>query len=296
MTISSERSTPRLPWNTEALWAQLEPLLPGIGIEVVARIDSTNSALLERVRRETQSDEGGRQYGRRADDLMPSLLVAEHQTLGRGRMGRAWMSAPGSSLTFSLGVGLPEADWTGLSLVVGSAIAEALEPTPPASGPRVMLKWPNDLWLRDDAGPEPGYRKLGGILIETVQANRQRLVVIGVGINVQDFVEDSDIPASQFGSGFAALHELLPGISLPEALSRVAPALAQALVDFPKLGFGAWLPAYTRRDLTLGQQVTAGALTGESLGVAADASLQVRSADGAVHSVTAGDVSLRLQP
>jgi len=288
MTISSERSTPRLPWNTEALWAQLEPLLPGIGIEVVARVDSTNTALLERVRRETQSDEGGRQYGRRADDLLPSLLVAEHQTLGRGRMGRAWMSAPGSSLTFSLGVGLPEADWTGLSLVVGSAIAEALEPNPPASGPRLMLKWPNDLWLDE--------RKLGGILIETVQANRQRLVVIGVGINVRDFVEESEIPANQFGSGFAALDELLPGITLPEALSRVAPALAQALVDFPKLGFGAWLPAYTRRDLTLGRQVTAGALTGESLGVATDASLQVRSPEGTVHSVTAGDVSLRLQP
>ncbi|MBV8603947.1 MAG: biotin--[acetyl-CoA-carboxylase] ligase [Pelomonas sp.] len=288
MTISSERNTPHLAWHTEALWAQLEPLLPGLGIEVLARIDSTNTALLERVRRETQTDEGGRQYGRRAGDLLPSLLVAEHQTLGRGRMGRAWVSAPGSSLTFSLGVGLPEADWTGLSLVVGSAIAEALEPAPGAA-PRLMLKWPNDLWLDG--------RKLGGILIETLQANRQRLVVIGVGINVREFGDPADAAlAGQFGTGFAALDELLPGIMLPEALARVVPALARALVDFPSKGFAAWQPAYTRRDLTLGRQVTAGALSGESLGVGADASLQVRDADGAVHGVSAGDVSVRLQP
>ncbi|MET0208454.1 MAG: biotin--[acetyl-CoA-carboxylase] ligase, partial [Burkholderiaceae bacterium] len=153
-------------WAVEALWQDLEPLLPGLSIEVLARAESTNASLVERVRR----DEGGagpgrgrasdvdRPYGRRNYDMQPCLLIAEHQTHGRGRQGRSWHSTPGASLTFSLALPLEVADWSGMSLVVGAAIAEALDP----QGGRLRLKWPNDLWLDD--------RKLGGILIETVPA------------------------------------------------------------------------------------------------------------------------------
>jgi BirA family biotin operon repressor/biotin-[acetyl-CoA-carboxylase] ligase len=56
------------------------------------------------------------------------LVVAEAQTQGRGRNGRAWQSLPGASLTFSLGLPLAPADWSGLSLAVGAALADAIEP------------------------------------------------------------------------------------------------------------------------------------------------------------------------
>ena len=161
-------------WGAEALWQELEPLLPGLSIEVVARLESTNTALLERVRSEAQTG-ADTQVGRRAQDLQPSLLVAEHQTQGRGRMGRSWHASPGASLTFSLALPLSLDDWSGLSLVVGCAIADALEPSPTGT-PRLQLKWPNDLWLDG--------RKLGGILIETVPAGALRMAIIGVGLNI----------------------------------------------------------------------------------------------------------------
>src|SRR4051812_25393713 len=102
----------------------------------------------------------------RAGEMDPVLLVAERQTSGRGRLGRGWRSAPGESLTFSLGLKLGPADWSGLSLAVGVSLAETLHP-------RIQLKWPNDLWVGD--------RKLGGILIETASfgngAQAQRYAV-----------------------------------------------------------------------------------------------------------------------
>ena len=124
-----------LRWGAEALWEQLTPQLPGLSVEVVARISSTNTALLERARivAPTRDDGDAAQvrrsvesaaFGRRAADLQPCLLVAEHQTHGRGRQGRLWQAAPGASLTFSLALPLSPQDWSGLSLAVGVALFE----------------------------------------------------------------------------------------------------------------------------------------------------------------------------
>ncbi|MFY7866869.1 biotin--[acetyl-CoA-carboxylase] ligase [Roseateles sp.] len=283
-------------WNVETLWEQLLPLLPGISIEVLARTDSTNTALLERVRSESRSG-APQAYGRRAHDMQPCLLVAEHQTHGRGRMGRAWLSSPGSSLTFSLALNLQPRDWSGLSLAVGCAIAEALEPLAGlAAGaqPRLSLKWPNDLWLDG--------RKLGGILIETVSAGEGRMVVIGVGLNIKELVlgqdsqdGDSASPGGPFNTGFAALSEIHPACTGPEILARIAPGLVKALLDFEQTGFAAWEAAYARRDLTLGRRVTAGAVEGLSEGVNAQGELLIRSALG-LKTISGGEVSVRLAP
>ena len=100
----------------------------------MARTDSTNTQLLERARlarpRRVAGDVRAAAYGRRAGDTQPCLLVAEHQTGGRGRLGRVWQSAPGASLTFSLALPLTASDWSGLSLAVGVALAEALDAVP----------------------------------------------------------------------------------------------------------------------------------------------------------------------
>jgi len=247
---------------------------------VLARCDSTNTALLERVRSETAQS-----YGRRSHDLRPCLLVAEQQSQGRGRMGRAWLSSAGGSLTFSLGLALDMTDWSGLSLAVGCAIAEALDPLQAGQAPRLQLKWPNDLWLDG--------RKLGGILIETVPAGAQRMVVIGVGLNVHALTAGEAFQPSQFGSGFAALDELQPGLSGPAVLARIAPALAELLGSFPRSGFAPWAPAYARRDLTLGRAVVAGALEGISRGVNASGELLIETSAG-LQTVTGGEISLRL--
>lgn len=278
-------------WHVEGLWQALLPLLPGISIEVLARAESTNSALLERVRTEARSG-APQPYGRRAHDLQPCLLVAEHQTHGRGRLGRAWLSAPGSSLTFSLALNLAPSDWSGLSLAVGCAIAEALEPkASAATPPRLTLKWPNDIWLDG--------RKLGGILIETVTAGAGRMAVIGVGLNIRELSPcggeggEGESAASQFNTGFAALNELLPDCTAPSALALIAPALVQCLLDFEQAGFAAWVPRYARRDLTLGRSVSAGQLEGISRGVSASGELLLQTPQG-LQAVSGGEVSVRL--
>jgi BirA family biotin operon repressor/biotin-[acetyl-CoA-carboxylase] ligase len=294
-----------LNWSAEALWRALDPLLPGISVEVHSRIESTNTRLLDRARalsgqpdapvtRPGELDALSRRevtpHGRRAGDISPCLLVAEQQTRGRGRLGRGWISSAGASLTFSVSLPLEPAQWSGLSLAVGLAIADALDPLPLAlqgqDQPRIGLKWPNDLWLME--GPGQG-RKLGGILIETVTVGDRRMCVVGLGLNIR--------PQSAEGvaHGYACLQEIDAQASAPAALTRVAEPLVRALKRFEREGFEPLVAAYSRRDLLLGQAVSISqpqALEGIAEGVDEQGALRVRS-DG-VHRVVSGEVSVRL--
>ena len=301
------QETKHLNWGAEELWQRLEPLLPGISVEVQSRIESTNTRLLDRaratsgqphapvsrpgeldaqVRRETTP------HGRRSGDVSPCLLVAEQQTRGRGRLGRDWVSSAGASLTFSLSLPLAPLHWSGLSLAVGLAIADALDPLPLAlpgdDTPRIGLKWPNDLWLLD--GPGRG-RKLAGILIETVSVGENRMCVVGVGLNIQPQA------AEGLAHGYACLQELDAQATAPGALAQVAEPLIRALLRLEREGFAPLVPAYARRDLLLGQSVITTApevLEGVAEGVDEQGALRVRS-EG-VYRVVSGEVSVRLGP
>ncbi|MDP1646629.1 MAG: biotin--[acetyl-CoA-carboxylase] ligase [Rubrivivax sp.] len=292
-----------LQWGAQALWQRLEPLLPGLSVEVLARADSTNTMLLERARamngrRDAPITRPGEldalhvdertPHGRRSADMQASLLVAEHQTRGRGRVGRDWAASAGASLTFSLALPLAPQVWSGLSLAVGLALAEALDPVGDAgTSPRIGLKWPNDLWLVDGAGRG---RKLGGILIETVSMGPRRMCVVGVGLNV--------LPQAHEGltQGYACLQEVDAQASAPAALARVAEPLVRAVLRFQAHGFAPLLAAYSRRDVLRGQPVRTtqpDVPQGVAEGVDEHGALRVRC-DG-VHRVVSGEVSVRLR-
>lgn len=282
----SEPAAAPLRWGAEALWQALEPLLPGLTVEVVARIGSTNTELLARARQSP------------ADALVPALLVAEQQTAGRGRQGKTWHSGIGDALTFSLALPLAMRDWSGLSLAVGLALADALDPPQDGTTPRLGLKWPNDLLLRDaddDSAPAaPIGRKLGGILIETVQVGAQRLAVIGIGLNVRPLPAEA-LPAG-LSWGRADLQALWPGADAPAALARVLPPLVAALRGFERDGFAPLRAAYARRDLLAGRAVTTtlpALPQGVADGVDAGGTLWLRLPDGSRQPVASGDVSLR---
>ena len=292
-----------LHWGADALWQRLEPLLPGFSVEVLARAESTNTVLLERARVmsgqrdapitrpgdlvDGRHDEPRTPHGRRSADVQPCLLVAEHQTRGRGRLGRGWTASAGASLTFSLALPLAPTSWAGLSLSVGLALAEALDPLQGADAtPRIGLKWPNDLWLID--GPGQG-RKLGGILIETVNVGQRRMCVVGVGLNV--------LPQAHEGlsHGYACLQEIDAGASAPAVLARVAEPLLRAVLDFQAAGFAPLVAAYARRDILRGQAVSttlAEVPAGVAEGVDEQGALRVRC-DG-LHRIVSGEVSVRL--
>lgn len=259
------------PWATAELQSALQALLPGVQVQVLAQTDSTNTRLVERAR----------------SDTTPCLLVAERQTAGRGRLGRAWQAQPGASLTFSLGLPLAPQGWHGLSLAVGLALADALDPPgrrPPGVPPAIGLKWPNDLWLWD--GPGQG-RKLGGVLIETAGSAAGRHCVVGVGLNI------AAVPAPD-GTVTGCLQEIDPAATPQSALAVVALPLLQALLRFQQGGFAPLAGTYAGRDLLRGQPVhTTGdpPLSGLADGVDTEGALRLRGAG--LHRVVSGEVSVR---
>lgn len=244
----------------EQVWAAVSPLLPGFTVEVVPALDSTNSELMRRARSGT---------------VDPVLLVAEHQSAGRGRLGRVWDSAPGASLTFSLGLPLAPADWSGLSLAVGVSLAESLHP-------HVRLKWPNDLWLHD--------RKLAGILVETAgsgAAPAPRFTVVGVGINI------APRPAQGLSTAPAWLREVLPDAGPAAALLLVAAPLVSTLQLFEREGYASFGSRFAPRDLLRGRDlVLSDGTTGRGAGTDERGGLLVHTAGG-VKTILSSEVSVR---
>ncbi|KAB2871175.1 MAG: biotin--[acetyl-CoA-carboxylase] ligase [Burkholderiaceae bacterium] len=292
-------------WNTEPLWRELSTLLPGLAIEVVARCESTSTELVERARRsggvadavpsrpgELEPPVSGpmplleaTRHGRRVGDTQPCLLVAEQQTRGRGRWGRSWQSSAGASLTCSLALPFAPPDWSGLSLAIGVALADALDPACALDGAHIGLKWPNDLMrIEPDASP----RKMGGILIESVPVGQRRMAVIGVGLNVAaQAVADAR-------HGVAWLQEFAPGIDPPRTLARIARPWIEAVLQFEREGFAPFRPRYERRDCLRGRVVTTtldSVPQGVAEGIDAGGALQVR-VGAALHTVGSGDVSV----
>ena len=272
-------------WPAEALWEALAPLLPGFTVEVLPEIDSTNTELMRRFR-------GSPTVEPRPE---PLLLVAEQQTAGRGRLGRQWQSRRGDSLTFSLGLPLAPADWSGLSLVTGISVAESLEPfssSQPSQGgkPRIGLKWPNDLWLSTPQGE----RKLAGILVETASWEGVRYVVIGIGINIRAVALDTAAPAPALaGIPSGGLQELLPELDAPAALLRIIPPLVHAVQAFERFGFAPFQARFGARDVLAGKAVQlSDGTTGTAHGAGENGALLVHTAAG-MKEITSSEVSVR---
>jgi BirA family biotin operon repressor/biotin-[acetyl-CoA-carboxylase] ligase len=239
----------------------------GVAVEVVAQTGSTNADLLARASRLAA----------------PLLLAAEHQTAGRGRAGRSWLSAPGDSLTFSLAWrfagGLPQ--MTGLPLAVGVALAETLA----ALGQQVGLKWPNDVLKDGD--------KLAGILVEAQPApDGAAWAVIGIGMNLA-------MPAEleqQIGRAVAAV-PWLARMDRDALMATLLDGLAGALAAFAAEGFAPFAPrwnllhAYANQPVVI---VDRGTTLHEGLAAGVDATgrLLLDTAQGRV-AIVAGDVSLR---
>ncbi len=265
----------------EQIWLDAQTDCPGLSLEVLPEVDSTNTRLLARGR---------------AGETSPGFLAAHRQTAGRGRQGRQWLAQAGDSLTFSLGLALDldhvPGGGSALSLAVGLAVAEALEA---ALATPIALKWPNDLWWQQ--------RKLGGILIEATPAPGlpagQRWVVIGVGINVR----------AQSSTDFE--HTCLQQctdtpLSAGQVWAWIGAPLLRAVLRFEHEGFAPLQARYARRDGLAGHDVTLwqGASsatpqrtpptqTGQARGVDEHGALLVHT-DAGLQRWTTGDVSVRL--
>lgn len=221
-----------------------------------------------------------------------ALVLAEEQTLGRGRLQRTWQAASGTSLLLSLLLRreqLPH-NPAHLPMVAGLALVDAVARLAPNLA--VGLKWPNDLLVGDDPA---GAGKAAGILVEAIVTGSQvEAAIVGIGINVnqqRDDLPQVEPPARTPTSLALELGAPLDRTTLLISLCR---ALAAHLLE-PE----ATLVARWRSHLwTLGRPVSAHNPDGSTLdGLAVDVTpageLVIETADGRRHPLLAGDVSLR---
>ena len=221
-----------------------------------------------------------------------AVLVAGHQTAGRGRLDRRWEAPPGSSLLCSVLVrpSLPPEDRHLLTMAMGVAAAQAVAAT---SGVSPLVKWPNDLVVLDG-----GVRKLAGVLAEAVGAGDDAAVVIGIGVNVRwpaDLPEDLAAIATAINhlTGEPPTTEALL-VALLQSLDAWCSQVDTGDAAARDVGAAALLAAHDERSATLGRHVRvdrgADVVEGTATGVSRTGHLLVEDAAGRAVEVAVGDV------
>ena len=214
-----------------------------------------------------------------------SLVVADEQTLGRGRYDRPWITPPATALAASIILRPTWDERSHLSRIVGLAalaVSDALQ----LRGLNPEIKWPNDILLN--------MRKVGGILIELVWSGENvECVVVGIGVNVaKGAVPSTDILR-------------FPAISLEHVLGE-APAREPLLHDIlaniialrPHLATDAFIASWEKKLAYNGRQVQVDmggeqSVSGKVVGLEPDGSLRIRDEHGKYVTVRFGDVRLR---
>ncbi len=225
------------------------------------------------------------------------VLIARHQTLGRGRQGRTWLDEPDASLLMSASIRPTPAAAPLIPLVTGTAVVLALKDL---YGLTVGLKWPNDV-----ISSLPGHRKLAGILAEAVTVGTQITVIVGLGMNLsfagplpEEVAGRAVDLATLLRAGLLGADEAnLEGTNqLIDRQALVAAMLGRLDLGLTKLESGgalACLAAYRPHCITLGRNVRFTTSVGEIIGRAVDldsaGGLVIQEPTGQRTTVTAGD-------
>lgn len=213
------------------------------------------------------------------------VCVAEHQTAGRGRKGRAWISPFAANLYFSIGVELPLglSALGGMSLAIGMSLAQTLNQF---ACDKIKLKWPNDLLVDD--------KKLAGILVEASgDSNDNSFLNIGVGINWDMQLAQGE----KIDQPWANLKSLCQqDVSRNDILLALLVNIEKALTEYQMNGFSGFakdwnhLSAMYLRPVTIHLPSTQ--IEGIEVGVESNGALRLETTNG-VQSFHSGEVSLR---
>ncbi len=210
-------------------------------------------------------------------------VVADAQTRGRGRAGRAWVHAPGLGLALSVGLHLGcDVRQAGVvPLVAGLAVAEALA----GLGIAARLKWPNDVLVDG--------RKVAGVLCELRRLPAGAdAVVIGIGVNVAQAA--TDFPP-ELREGATSVAEWVPGVRPEDVAAATLNALEPRWTQLQEGDRAALLEAWSARAAFWGEPVAVRTPAGDVHGVARrldpDGGLVLRLESGIETTVLAGDVS-----
>jgi len=211
-----------------------------------------------------------------------SVVVAEAQRKGRGRMGRTWISPKGKGIYLSviLRPDLQLMEIPKITLVAAVAVAQAVES---ATGLKPEIKWPNDLLI--------GGKKIAGILTElNAELNRINYVVVGIGLNV-------NTPADRLPArGTSLAQELGAKVDRLELARALLSHLDRVYAQFLQEGMAPILEEWRRFAGFLGRRVRVAlegrTIDGQAVDVDASGALLVRTDTGLVESVSAGEVLL----
>jgi BirA family transcriptional regulator, biotin operon repressor / biotin---[acetyl-CoA-carboxylase] ligase len=210
-----------------------------------------------------------------------TVIVADEQTKGRGRLHRVWISPPGS-LAFSI-ILRPNLDYLPYLVMLSSlAVTYSIEKI---TGLQPQIKWPNDVLVNE--------KKIAGILIHNdIHGSTLRFSIIGIGINVNMYMQAYPgilIPATSL------LDELKKAISRQELMRQLLVEMDRLYSAFPK--FESILEQWKNHLVTLGQVVRVNqddkTYFGFAESVANDGSLMLRRPNGRVMKIIAGDVTLK---
>lgn len=223
-----------------------------------------------------------------------TVVLADEQTGGRGRSGRTWFSPEGLGVWMSvlLECDIPAERLAPLSIAAAVSVADALREL---TGLDVRVKWPNDLLVGD--------RKLGGLLVESIQTAGERVesAVLGVGLNVG--LDENDLPAELVGAATSLRLALGRPVARIEVLRATLPALERCFERYEREGVAGFLERWRELSSTLGREVTAvpGAantlpgsrVTGIVTDLAESGALVIQDASGVDREIWFGDVTLR---
>ena len=211
------------------------------------------------------------------DTVNGTVVLAETQTQGRGRLSRPWTSPPGGvwmSLILRPQMSLDKA--YRINMAISVAISRALFDL---YGLEAGIKWPNDLLIAE--------KKICGILMEvSAEVDRLEYVVVGIGINAN--VDVSDYPAEWKTTSLR--QELGREVSRFELIQKI---LLEIEDSYQRMDSKEIWEEWCNRSVTLGRQVRissiSGDLLGEAVDLAEDGALMVRDHSGQRHRVLAGD-------
>lgn len=224
-----------------------------------------------------------------------AVWLADFQSAGRGRLDRRWDAPPGTSLLLSAllrPTGWPAERGAWLTMLAGLAVVEAIEAI---TGLPAQLKWPNDVVLA--SGETGEWHKVCGLLLDATLApagDRLESAILGIGLNV-------NIPATALPVAATPATSLLVAGGRPVSRRALLPALLERLERHYEAAVAGHSPvgAWAARLITLDRHVVvtsigqSSSLTGVAEGVDEWGQLLVRDATGALHTVAAGDVTLR---
>ena len=216
-----------------------------------------------------------------------TVIVAERQERGKGRLGRAWFSPPELGLWFSLILRpqIKPAHVSQLTFVSAVAVCKALRK---ATGFPVLIKWPNDLLCVD--------KKICGILTElSAEADRINYLVIGIGLNVNQ--QEKDFPPEIKDTAISLAVVTGHLWQRAEILRYILREFEKEYLNYLSIGFSQTLLQWRELNITLGKEVVVSTKEETYTGIAEDINesgcLLVRKNTGEVVTLLAGDVSLR---